>query len=308
MKILYVAPHLSTGGMPQYLYEMICHHIDHQIEVVDVTNSGGDAYVVQKNRIKQLVPVHTLSQQSDLLKIVKDFNPDVIHYQEVPENFLSKEILSALFWSNREHFNIVTTHSSLTDPDAISYHPDRYVFACEWSRQKFSHLRIDSHVWEYPIKNYSVSKDEYREALKLDGAYKHVLNVGLFTPGKNQAELFEIARKVENKNIMFHFVGNQAPNFKHYWEPLMLNKPSNCIIWGERDDVDLFYGAADLFYFSSKFELNPISIKEALSYKLPCMFRKLETYLDMYDFNERVTYLTDNIEKNIDLLLEKLKA
>ena len=41
----------------------------------------------------------------------------------------------------------------------------------------------------------------------------------------------------------FHFIGNQAPNFKNYWEPLMYNKPNNCIVWGERDDVYKFYQA-----------------------------------------------------------------
>ena len=49
----------------------------------------------------------------------------------------------------------------------------------------------------------------------------------------------------------FHSVGNQADNFKWYWEPLMKFKPDNCIVWGERDDASKFYKASDLFYFSS---------------------------------------------------------
>ena len=116
-----------------------------------------------------------------------------------------------------------------------------------------------------------------------------ILNVGLFTPGKNQGELFEIARK--NPDNDYHFIGNQAPNFRDYWEPLMKNKPDNCIIWGERTDVDMFYQAADEFYFTSKFELNPLVIKEALSWRLPVKMYKLPTYLDDYDNNPLVTYL-----------------
>ena len=107
--------------------------------------------------------------------------------------------------------------------------------------------------------------------------WKHVLNVGLFAPGKNQAEIFEVAKLLEKYKIKFHFVGNQAGNFEDYWKPLMENKPSNCVVWGERNDADKFYAAADFFYFSTLWELNPLSIKEALSYKIPCIFRRLHT-------------------------------
>lgn len=308
MKILYVAPHLSTGGMPQYLYEQAKHFSkEYTIQVVDVTNSGGSSFVVQKNRISELFPVHTLSEKSDLLKVIQDFQPDIIHYHEIPQTFLPKDILDKLFSPESTYFNIVTTHSSYADPDTITHHPDRYVFVCEWSRQKFAHLDIDSDIWDYPIINHVVDKKVAREKLGIDDSFKHVLHIGLFTPGKNQGELFEIARQLQDEKILFHFVGNQAGNFKEYWEPLMVNKPDNCIVWGERNDVETFYSAADVFYFPSKFELSPISIKEALGHGLPCMFRRLHTYLDMYDSNPQVTYITEDIEKNKQSLLNLLK-
>lgn len=304
MKILYVAPHLSTGGMPQYLYEQVLHFAPaNTIEVVDVTNSGGDAFVVQKERISKLVKVHT---KPDLLKLVDEFKPDVIHYHEIPQDFLAKDVLNELFKPDRAHFNIVTTHSSYTNPDKITYHPDRYVFVCEWSNQKFKRLGIDSMVWEHPIHYQTVDKAAAMEKLGFDPSYKHVLHVGLFTPGKNQGELFEIARLLQHEKIMFHFVGNQAGNFKDYWEPLMKDRPKNCIVWGERDDVHTFYSGADLFYFPSKFELSPISIKEALGHSLHCMFRRLHTYLDTYDNNENVTYISEDIKENAKLLLQNL--
>ena len=89
-KILYVAPHLSTGGLPQYLLKQIEHfYKDYQIKVVEVRNSGGDAFVVQKNKIKALVPVHTLYEdKSDILKVIDDFEPDIIHFQEIPQHDL----------------------------------------------------------------------------------------------------------------------------------------------------------------------------------------------------------------------------
>jgi glycosyltransferase involved in cell wall biosynthesis len=98
----------------------------------------------------------------------------------------------------------------------------------------------------------------------------------------------------------------KASNFSWYWEPLMKDLPSNCKIWGERSDVDSFYQAADLFVFTTKFELNPLSIKESLSWKLPILMRNLETYSDSYHGNSLVDYLTGDSNRDSQKILEIL--
>ena len=98
------------------------------------------------------------------------------------------------------------------------------------------------------------NQKQAQNALGFDPNYKHIINVGLFTSGKNQGELIEYAKKLKGEKIVFHFIGNQAPNFEPYWGPLMKDLPSNCKIWGERSDTDLFYQAADLMVFTSKME------------------------------------------------------
>jgi FkbM family methyltransferase len=137
--------------------------------------------------------------------------------------------------------------------------------------------------------------------LGLDPNKKHIIHIGLFTPRKNQAEFFEYARALPEYE--FHCVGNQAVNFQHYWEPLMQNKPSNLTWWGERNDVDNFYEAADLFLFTSKGnphdkETMPLVIREALSWKLPIFIYNLEVYQNYFD-NYQVQYLNENKEQNI---------
>ncbi len=308
-KLLYVCPHLSTGGQPQYTYKQIKQfYNEFDIHVVEINNSGGNAFVVQKNRIKSLVPVYTLGEdKSEIINIIKEFNPDIIHFQEIPEFDLSEDVLNKIFSSNREYFIIATTHGSLTNPYDIRYQPDRYVLVSEWSRNKFEDIGIETMVWEYPIEKYVFDKEEAKEKLGFEKDYKHVLNVGLFAPGKNQAEVFAIARQLEKYKIKFHFVGNQAMNFEDYWKPLINNVPPNCVIWGERDDVDIFYAAADLFYFSSIIELNPLSVKEALSFGLPSIFRKLHTYLDTYDNNPLVTYINDDLKLTKRIILQTAK-
>ena len=308
-RLLFVAPHLSTGGMPQYLLKQIQEFIDDfDISVIEVNNHSGHAFVVQKNQINDLTKLYTLGDdKTEIENIIKDINPDIIHFHEVPEHFLPHPSLERIFGNQeREYKLVVTTHGSKTNPNEIRFHADKYVLVSEWSRQQFQHLGIDTDIWEYPIESFEYDKQKSKEELGFEKDWKHVLMVGLFTPGKNQGEIFKVARQLEKYKIKFHFVGNQAGNFEHYWKPLMDNKPSNCVVWGERNDVNKFYEASDLFYFSSNLELNPLSVKESLSYSLPSIFRRLDTYLDTYDDNPLVTYIDDDLLNTKQILIKKL--
>ena len=310
-KLLYVASHLSTGGMPQYLLKQIqTFNNEFDIQVIEYNDHSGGVFVVQKNQIGDLVTLHTLYEDkgNSFIKIIDDIKPDVIHFTEIPEHFIEHSILDKIFGNKKRKFDIVcSTHGSFTNPDEIKYHPDRYILVSEWSRQRFEHLGIDTKVWQYPIEDFKYNKDEAKEELGFQKDWKHVLMVGLFSVGKNQSEIFDVARLLEKYKIKFHFVGNQAMNFEDYWKPLMDFKPKNCVVWGERDDTDMFYKACDLFYFSSTLELNPLSIKEALSYGLPSIFRRLHTFLDTYDNTDLVTYIDDDIHNTKNLLLETLQ-
>jgi autotransporter strand-loop-strand O-heptosyltransferase len=138
-------------------------------------------------------------------------------------------------------------------------------------------------VIQFPIENHIPTKTEKKKAkiqLGINVKKKHVLNVGLWTQGKNQGEGLEIAKRYPD--IEFHFVGNRAGNFQSYWEPLMKDVPSNVTIWDERSDIDLFYKSTDVFIFNSTFECNPLVLREAISYGLPIIARNLDVYGDMF--------------------------
>ena len=312
-KILYIAPHLSTGGQPQYLLKKVEHFKkDFDVYIAEYNLASND-YVVQRAQLQEILGDKFYAVGEDkqnLTSIIEKVNPDIIHIEEVPEFFMSDEVAAQIFSKqDRNYFIVTTTHSSNTTPSALKFHPDKFILVSKWSQNKFTEQlpNIPNDIWEYPIGRYSRDQRLAQQKLEFDPEYKHVLMVGLFTPGKNQGEIFEVARQLEKYKIKFHFVGNQASNFKDYWEPIMQVKPENCIIWGERDDVVDFYQACDLFYFSSKLELNPLSIKEALSYKLPSIFRKLDTYLDTYDTNKRVTYINEDLSKTKQIILSILE-
>jgi autotransporter strand-loop-strand O-heptosyltransferase len=299
-KILYICPHLSTGGLPQYaLRQVEAFNKDYGVYLVEY-DSISVSYNVQKDKIKALLGSRYScldEDKSSILKLISTIKPQIIHFQEIPENFMSGDIAREIFSLDRAYKIVCTTHSSQTEPEHIVYAPDKFVLVSEWSMQQFSKrlgLKVDLEVWEYPVENLrTISKQDAQKSLGLDGDFKHVLKVGLFTPGKNQKEIIEVARSLVNEKIKFHFVGNLAPNFEYYWRPLIDSLPKNCVIWNERSDVERFYQAADLFCFVSNFELNPLVIKEALSYDLKVIMRKLDTYLDSYDNNKMVSYIED---------------
>jgi hypothetical protein len=134
----------------------------------------------------------------------------------------------------------------------------------------------------------------------------------LFTPRKNQAYAFQLAERLKNQKVKFHFLGNQAGNFAKYWKPLMANKPDNCIVWGERDDVSDFLKACDVFFFPSKGdrgnkELNPIAIKEAMEYDdLIKVMYNLDVYCNKYNDEQMLVYLTGDIDTDSTNIIKKL--
>ena len=280
--------------------------------MVEWDNIGGDAFVVQKNRIRDWVGpkrLFTLGEDKDqIFNIIQDLRPEVIHFEELAETFVPYSILERVFLGEDRNYHITeTTHSSFSKKETKVFLPDKFFFVSEFSQKEFEPLGVPSEVWQYPIDDLvRPHRDSSLQDLGLDPNYLHVLQVGLFTPGKNQKETFELARRLSGEKIQFHFLGNQAGNFEDYWKPLMDNKPENCIVWGERNDADQFMMCCDAFVFPSTFELNPLVVKEALSWKMPVMMRRLYTYGDHYDGKENVHYIDDDLNKSEKILKEIL--
>jgi len=315
-KLLFVAPHLSTGGMPQYLYKKIETLLDdYEIHIVEYSSVTGGVLVVQRNRIMNILPEENFyvlgEDKQELIRLIETIQPEIIHLEEMPEYFMEYEIASQIYTKDRKYNIFETSHDSSFDVSSKRFFPDKFFLVSNYQIKNIEPLGIPCVLAEYPIEYKDrPNREEALAALGLDPEYKHVINVGLFTPRKNQAEVFEYAKKLEGYKIKFHFIGNQADNFKFYWEPLMKDVPENCVVWGERSDVHKFYEAADLFLFTSKGfvtdkETSPLVIRESIGYRVPSLIYNLPVYLGMYDKYENINYLSTE-EGNEDKILEIL--
>ena len=256
--ILYIAPHLSTGGGPQYLYKKIESINDvYNVFVIEYEDITGGVFVVQKNKIKSLLGNKLISipyggDKNIIIETINKIKPDIIHLEEMPEYFMNNDIANKIYSTDRIYKIFETSHDSSFNPDNKRFFPDKFVLVSEYQLDMLGSLNIPMEVVHYPIDKYiRPDRNESLVKLGLDPNYLHVLHVGLFTPRKNQKEFFEYARKFEDKKVLFHSVGNMADNFRFYWESLLNNKPDNVVVHGEKSNVDDFYSAMDLFFFST---------------------------------------------------------
>jgi FkbM family methyltransferase len=314
-KILFIAPHLSTGGLPQVLVNKIELLKDNYIIKCVEWSWHGDAFVVQKNRIKDLIGPENLfvlgEDKNKIFDLIHGFQPDIVCLEEFCEHFIPEEINEKLFIKERTYKLFETTHDSSIPVTNKRWFPDKFIFVSPFNAFRYSMFDVPYEIIEYPIDIVKPDKQWAQEQLMLDPEWKHVVIVGLFTERKNQGYVFEIAKQLKNEKILFHFIGNQADNFRHYWEPLMKDQPDNCVVWGERSDVETFLQASDLFLFPSKGdrnnkELNPIAIKEAIKYELPIMMFNLDVYCGKYNNDKNIKFITGDINKDIQILLNNL--
>lgn len=325
MKILYICDHLSTGGMPEVLKQRVydLHSIDIDIWVVEYSIYS-NFYTAQRDEIEKLIgdKFITLGIFSDKLDILEHkYNTvknlidthkfDIIHFENPIENYDNFNVfdtqLAEYIYSPHRSWKVVETiHSSAFNvnlhkkwmPDAIM-HCSHYTNDVTFSKFK---EYLPTTVIEYPIWDRSGEDCEY--PIEFNTNCYNIINVGIWTPGKNQKEAVEMARYLDRlypDKYLFHFIGGVAPNFENYWKPILDDIPNNVKVWDSQPNVGRFYKHSDLVLFNSTYELNPIVLKEAVSYKKPLLMRKLAVYGDTYD--KYASYLTGIVEVDANNIL-----
>ena len=327
-KLLFLAPHLSTGGMPQFVLKRVEAMLDapgFEVHLVEYTQYS-TMYSVQRDQLVEklgdnfhsigyLNSMDITERGEKLKEKIQELNPDIIHIDECPESFdgFNQIDRSAMDWLYNKSWKVVeTSHNIWFNPNNKVNDPDMYAMCTPYHLETFSDRQGLKPVIEYPIIDNTpttLEKAKARGKLGFSIDKVHILNVGLWTQGKNQKEGVDIARIVEASHpgqFQFHFVGNQAENFEDYWKPVMDNLPSNVTVWGERSDVGTFMSACDAFMFNSTWECSPLALREAIGHGLITFSRDLEQYKDM--FTPYIVPFTDDLHGNVDQLIKTLKS
>ena len=212
-KLLFIAPHLSTGGLPQYLCKKIELLKDEfNIYLIEWVDHTGGRLVVTKNKITQLVAperFYTLYEDKrQLLEIINDIQPDIIHLEEIPEFFMDSEIAKQIYNQDRNYIIVETSHDSSYNTENKQFFPDKFMFVSDWQINQYKDINIPKVLVEYPIEYIErPNREEALKSLGLDPNKKHILHVGLYTSRKNQAEFFEYAKSLPDRiyqHLFFH--------------------------------------------------------------------------------------------------------
>ena len=307
-KMLIITPHLSTGGLPQFLLKKIEILLtEWNIFLVEWNNITGGNLVVQRNQIENLLKSNLITlpeNKSVIIDLIKDIQPDVIHFEEFPESFIRIDLLDSIFIDLKKAYNFYiteTTHGTSFDLKNKKFIADKTMFVSNYNYMQYKDIINSYEVIKMEPSN-NLDRSSKLLELGLNPNYKHIMNVGLFNENKNQSEIFEYAKSMLDYDVTFHFFGNMAGNFQSYWEPLIANKPSNCVIWDERNDVHKFYNCMDLFLFTSKLENRPLSVIEAISYNMPILMYNLPTYGAEFSNYDNIKYLTNDKLTNINII------
>jgi len=342
MRVLFLVPHLSTGGMPQFLLKRIKalqKFTDIEVFVYEWTQIS-TWYQIQRKKIIEILPKDNFisggyfaeweeensKRHKNFIKYLKDKKIDIVHLEEFPEKWptwggitLDENIKKELYSKKYPWKTVETLHSIDYNAKEKNFHPDGYAFVIDHHlKETFKILPGEKKLIEYPVDGSIISNRSKEDILTQQGwrvkGEHHIVNVGLWTPGKNQKYALEIAKILWDKygwSYIFHFVGNQAHNFRDYWMPLMENLPPNIIIHGEKDteEVSEFYKISDLMLFTSTWECNPIVLKEAISNNIKIMAFDLDHYRGVYtNFIEKLTgNLEEDIENLIDIIHSPIK-
>ena len=310
MKIVYIVPHLSTGGMPEYLNNKI-KKLRSDSDVWILEKFKESEYNTIRLRIERLIGEDRIitwgkKPKSLCLDIIDSINPDIVHFEEPCEQFLTDNMLRHIFRKERSYKIFETLHDSSVRIEEIRFLPDKFLVVSPWQVHLLRELKVPTEVIEHELSQKPVpSYSECRELLGFDPSKKHVVQVGIFTPRKNQIETSELARLLPD--VQFHFIGTLADNYRWYWEKITKNIPSNCKIWGERDDVNIFYTASDLVIFPSialfnDKETSPLVIRETISIGAKLLLRNLPVYVDMYQESNNVFFMMNTNLENARLI------
>ena len=140
-KLLIITPHLSTGGAPQVTLNKIELLKDEYIIKCVEYSQIAWTFVVQRNKIINLLGdnFHSLPEdKKTILNIIDNFKPDVISFEEFPEFFMDDSITEKIYKTDREYSIYETTHDSSFPVSSKRWFPNKFIFVSAFNGFRYS--------------------------------------------------------------------------------------------------------------------------------------------------------------------------
>jgi FkbM family methyltransferase len=312
MRIAFITPNLSTGGMPEYVRRSI-ELLDRESNEILLIEMRTEKILDSiRKRVLDLDRIELFSAEMSSVRAIekiRDFSPDIIHFTEPSEQVINPKFLDEIYNENRKWKIFETCHDSSYPLKSKKFLPDKFLLVSPFQVEMMQELGVPSELIQYDVPELTIetSRETNLNELGLDPEKKHVFQFGIFSPRKNQSETIEIAKMMLDEPVQFHFVGNTAASYSHYWKPLLENLPKNCKFWGEHKNVQQFYAVADLVIFPSielldDKETNPLVIKEAIKYGIPLLLKDTPVYLGMFPEKEGLIHMKSTPMKNANAI------
>ncbi len=299
MKVLHVIVGLNVGGAERSLFKLsenlILHNIDIKIVTlgkpgklaVDFERLGIDVYCLDLVSVLQ-IPTAFLK----LVKIVKDYNPSVVHTWMYHSNLFGG--LVAYFLGKPVIWSIRSTHASLNNFKLTNFvNIFSIVFSyfipteiiCVSESSKLSHVKLgynDKIVTVLP-NGYEVD-NRFLNSLSAPNDLKKIINsnsllitsVGRDNEFKDHDTFIETACNILNfnQNIYFVIVGEGLDYNNQKLVNKILSKNLNLdkfLLLGYRTDVMSILAYSNIYCLHSVSEGFPNSLAEAMLLGVPCV-------------------------------------
>ena len=314
IRILIVAGHMNVGGIENQLMHLLrkadkdCFHIDFTTTVdnpfyeEEIKSLGSDCIHLPPTQ-----GIHFLRYCKSLYKVMKAGQYDIVHSHEL---FHSGMVLLTARLAGVKH-RFVHAHNWMegNNPKAkkslkrkvynkvmqklIQWNATEFIACSTWAgrflygdkvlKQSNYHLVYNSVDTSKFIEKFN--QKESGEFCNDD--YINVIQVGRFTPVKNQLFTVELARELKNrgKKIRFLCVGNTGDDYEVQVKSRIkeYSLENEVLLLGVRKDIDVLMRKASAFILPSLYEGMPLVLIEAQASGLPCVVA--DTFSREVDFN-----------------------
>ena len=189
-KIVFLTPHLSTGGMPQFVLtrlKALQAQDEFETHLIEYTQYA-TAYIVQREKIQSILGsnFHSLGYLNEigvdertkrLTDKLTEINPDLVHIDECPEAFdsfnkLSPTALEFIYSENSKWKIVETCHNIWFQGKDKQYHPDSYLFCTphhlhENFKENTNSSRYVSYLPDYRLNSDRERKRRGKECIRV---------------------------------------------------------------------------------------------------------------------------------------------